>query len=92
MLGYAALAWLDVVEALLALRQTNEIISIASRLFDTFKNAGMITSALTAIAYLKEAAATGRLSATGVSNVRKYFRRAERQPEVLFEPPADFSR
>lgn len=90
MITDAALVRLDIVEALLPLGQMKEIVETASRLFRIFKDAGMITGALTAIAYLKETAAEGRLTTAGVTAVRTYLRRASRRPELIFAPPADF--
>lgn len=87
MMSDGALVWLDIVDALLTLGQREQVVDIATRLFRIFREAGMITGALTAIAYLKEAAATGRLTSAGVNAVRSYLRRAERQPELTFVPP-----
>ena len=89
MISDAALVRLDIVEALLAQGQTKQIVDIAARLFRVFKNAGMITGALTAIAYMREAASTGRLTPSGVNAVRSYLRRAERQRELPFVPPPE---
>lgn len=89
MISDAALVRLDIVDALLAQGQTKQIVDIAARLFGVFKNAGMITGALTAIAYMREAASTGRLTPSGVNAVRSYLRRAERQPELPFVPPPE---
>ncbi len=52
----------------------------------------MITGALTAIAYIKEAAAARKLTPAGVDAVRTYLRRVERQPELVFVPPPQPSR
>src|SRR5439155_652571 len=54
----AALVGLDIVDALLTLRQEGQIANLAARLFRVFTDAGMLTGALTAIAYIKEAAAS----------------------------------
>jgi tetratricopeptide (TPR) repeat protein len=89
MITNGALVWLDIVNALLASGQNKEVMDVATRLFRVFKDAGMITGVLTAIAYMKEAAATGTLTSVGVSAVRSYLRRAERQPELAFVPPHD---
>ena len=90
MITVAALVRLDCIDALLSLGQTKEIVEIASRLFRIFKDAGMITGCLTAMAYLKEAAAAGRLTPTGVNAVRAYVRRVDRHPDLVFEPPDSF--
>jgi tetratricopeptide (TPR) repeat protein len=83
----AALVGLDIADALLALGHARQIVELATRLFRAFTNAGMLTGALTAIAYLKEAAAAGRLTLDDVQSVRSFLRRAERQPALLFVPP-----
>ena len=87
MIADAALVRLDIVEALLPLGETKQIADIAGRLFRVFKDAGMMTGALTAIAYMKEAATAGKLTAAGVAAVRTYLRRSARQTELPFEPP-----
>lgn len=87
MLTNAALVRLDVVEALLALGESKAITELATRLFRTFKAAGMIRSALTAIAYMKEAAADGKLTPASVDAVRTFLRRSVRQPDLVFAPP-----
>lgn len=85
-----ALVGLDTAEALLGLGRPDEIVDLASRLFRVFKDAGMLTGALTALAYLKEAAAAGKLTPANVSEIRTFIRRAERQPELVFVPPESF--
>jgi tetratricopeptide (TPR) repeat protein len=89
MISDAALVRLDIVDVLLAHGHAKQIIDIATRLFRIFKHAGMITGALTAMAYMKEAAATGRLTPSGVDALRSFFRRAERRPQLTFIPPPD---
>jgi tetratricopeptide (TPR) repeat protein len=88
MITDAALVGLDVADALMAAGRTREISPLASHLFEVFREAGMLTGALTALAYLKEAAADGTLTPEGVDSVRRFLRRAERQPDLLFAPPA----
>jgi len=89
MITDAALVRLDIVETLLALGETKQIIDLAARLFGVFKSAGMITGALAAIAYIKEAAVLGKLTFADVHAVRTYIRRSVRQPELVFELPPD---
>jgi hypothetical protein len=89
LLSDAALVKLDIVDALLALGQTKQVVDLCSRLFNSFKDAGMITGALTAVAYMKEAAAAGTLRAASVNAVRTYLRRVDRQPDLVFVPPPD---
>jgi tetratricopeptide (TPR) repeat protein len=83
----AALAALDVAEALLAIGQSKQLVDLATRLFRVFTEAEMVTGALTAMAYIKDAAADARLTPEGIDTVRKFLRRSERQPELLFRPP-----
>jgi tetratricopeptide (TPR) repeat protein len=90
MVTLAALVRLDIVEVLLALGETEQIAEIASRLFRIFKTAGMMTGALTAMAYMKEAALAGKLTAAGVEVIRTYLRRSSRQTELVFQPPDVF--
>jgi tetratricopeptide (TPR) repeat protein len=89
MIADAALVRLDIVEALLGLAEAKQITEIAARLFRLFKDAGMMTGALTAMAYMKEAATAGKLTTVGVNAVRTYLRRSLRQPELVFQPPSD---
>ncbi len=92
MITDAALVRLDLVDALLALGQTRQIVDVASRLFRVFTDAGMLTGALTALAYLREAASAGTLTPDGVQSVRSFLRQAERQPALLFVPPPSENR
>jgi tetratricopeptide (TPR) repeat protein len=87
MVTNAALVGLDVSEGLLVLDRTKEIADLAQHLFSVFTSAGMLTGALSAIAYLKEAAAAKRLTKRDVEAVRAFLRRAERQPSLQFVRP-----
>jgi tetratricopeptide (TPR) repeat protein len=69
----AALVRLDIADALLAMGQSRQIVDLATRLFHVFTHAGMLTGALTAIAYVKEAAAAGTLTPEDVQAVRTSF-------------------
>ena len=83
----AARARLDLAEALVQLGRFDEVHAIASALVTYFRNAAMITGALTAAAYLKEAATNRSLTADGVRHVRQYLADLERAPDLLFLPP-----
>jgi tetratricopeptide (TPR) repeat protein len=87
MASAAARARLDLAEALVQLGRFNEVHAIASALVTYFRNAAMITGALTAAAYLKEAATSRSLTVEGVRHVRKYLADVERAPDLLFLPP-----
>lgn len=86
----AALVGLDIAECLLAIGKPQKIVPLAQHMFQVFKDAGMLTGALSAIAYLKEAATAtsdARLTADDLTEIRRFLRRAERQPELVFVPP-----
>ncbi|HYC89933.1 MAG TPA: hypothetical protein VEO54_12030 [Thermoanaerobaculia bacterium] len=83
----AALAGVDLAEALLFLERWDEIVKVASHAFRVLKKAGHLTGALTALAYLKEAAAKRQLTPETLRVVRAYLRRVEREPDLLFAPP-----
>jgi tetratricopeptide (TPR) repeat protein len=85
-----ALVGLDTADALLGLSRPEQIVDLAGRLFRVFKSAGMLTGALTALAYLREAAAAGTLTSESLREMRTFLRRAERQPELVFVPPESF--
>jgi len=83
----AALVGLDLADGLLAQGHMQQIAELAKHTFDIFMNAGMLTGALTALAYIKEAAASGTLTTEDLQAVRGFLRRAQRQPDLLFIPP-----
>lgn len=87
-----ALAGIDLCEALLALERRDEIAKVAAHAFRVLKNAGNVTGALTALAYLKEAATKRQVTPETLKVVREYLRRVEREPDLLFEPPPKISR
>ncbi len=84
----AALAGIDLAEALLVLERWAEIVKVAAHAFRVLKRAGILTGALAALAYLKEAAAKRELTPEAVKVVRQYLWRVEREPNLLFYPPA----
>ncbi|HYI07612.1 MAG TPA: tetratricopeptide repeat protein [Thermoanaerobaculia bacterium] len=83
----AALAGLDIAEALLATGNPRQIVELAQHIFQVLQEAGVLTGALAAVAYLKEAAAAGTLTSEAVKEIRVFLRRAERQPDLRFVPP-----
>jgi len=88
----AALAGVDLAEALLVLERWEEIVKVATHAFRVLKKAGHLTGALTALAYLKEAAAKRQVAPATLKVVRDYLRRVERQPDLLFVPPPNIPR
>jgi len=83
----AALVGLDIADGLLAQGSMQQIVELAKHIFDVFTSAGMLTGALSALAYIKEAAAAGTLTAGHLQSVRSFLRSAQRQPDLLFLPP-----
>lgn len=85
----AGVAALDAIEAMVALGMFKQVGDLARAVFVTFTDAGMLTSALTALAYIQTAAAEGRLTREAVREVRAFVKRLEREPNLLFVPPPD---
>lgn len=79
-------------EALLILERWDEIAKVAAHAYRVLRKAGNVTGALTALAYLKEAAAKRQLTPESLRVVREYLRRVEREPDLLFAPPPDIPR
>jgi tetratricopeptide (TPR) repeat protein len=89
MTGDAGLVALDAIEAMVALGMWKQVVELARRVFNTFTEAGMLTSALSALAYLQTAGTEQRLTREAVREVRAFVKRVERQPDLLFMPPPD---
>jgi tetratricopeptide (TPR) repeat protein len=89
MTSEAAIAGLDVAELLLAQNRYEEVSRICRSAMDSFELAGLTytTRALTALAYIQEAAKHRRADQTLVRSVRDYIRRLPEQPNLLFAPP-----
>jgi hypothetical protein len=85
----AAHVTLDLIESLLLAGSTREISSLCSEVMRYFRRSGRLLQALTAAAFLKEAAARGKVRVETVRHVRSFVQRLERQPDLLFAPPAD---
>jgi tetratricopeptide (TPR) repeat protein len=84
----AAHATLDLIESLLLVNRTGEIASLCSEVMRYFRRSGRLRQALTATAFLKEAAAHGRIRVETVQHVRSFVQRLERQPDLVFAPPS----
>jgi tetratricopeptide (TPR) repeat protein len=83
----AAIVGLDLADALLVLEQPKQIAKVAAHSFHVLKKAGVMTYALAALAYLKEAATAGRLSPEVIRDIRTFLRRTEREPGLIFIAP-----
>lgn len=84
----AALVTLDLMETFLLLGKPRDIQRAARNIQAIFKNAGMLTGAVTAADYLKRAAAMREVTPSLIEYLRKYLRRVELQPDFAFVPPS----
>jgi tetratricopeptide (TPR) repeat protein len=83
----AAYITLDLVEALVATGgNPQEVQKLCRELFVTFRAAGMLNDALTALAYLREATQARTLTPEKVRRVRRFLTRLEEQPTLRFDP------
>jgi tetratricopeptide (TPR) repeat protein len=89
MLSDEALISLDIMDALHTLSRDRENVAIATEIIQTFIRAGMLTSALTAFAYLKETAARGPVTPPITRHVRQFLKCLEHEPARLFHPPSE---
>jgi len=86
----AAFITLDLVEALVAVgAKLTEVQKLCRELFTSFKAAGMVNEALTALAYLREATRERTITAAKVRHVRRFLVRLEDQPTLCFAPLED---
>ncbi len=85
----AAVVTLYIADALLALGLQGAIPSLTEDLIELFVASGKMTGALTALAFLKEAAAARTLKPAGVAHVRAYLQRLDRRPDLIFAPPPE---
>jgi hypothetical protein len=83
----AALVTLDIMETFLALGKPREVRRTAGSIVKLLKDAGMVTGALTAADYLKQAAAMQAVTPPLIDYVRRYFRRVQIEPDFAFLPP-----
>jgi tetratricopeptide (TPR) repeat protein len=88
----AAVAAMDAMDAMVALGMFQQAGDLARAVFKTFTDAGMLTSALTALSFIQAAAAGERLTREQVHAVRSFVKRLEREPNLLFVPPPDLPR
>jgi len=87
MMSDAAEVDLDRAEAHLMLREYDVAYAICEGLPAVFIQANMLTGALTAAAYLREAADLRRLTRSDVQLVRNYLTQLERRPDLEFVRP-----
>jgi tetratricopeptide (TPR) repeat protein len=84
-----ACASTDLAECLLALGRPHEVGEFCRLAIKYFRDAGLVYSAgaMTALAFLQEAASLGRLTVKGVADVRVFVERLSTQPGLLFAQP-----
>jgi tetratricopeptide (TPR) repeat protein len=87
----AALAALSAAESLLAISRPAEVVDLAREAIALFQTLGVAYTekALTALAYLREAAEQGTATPALVTNVRTYIRRLPAEPHLLFAHAPD---
>lgn len=81
-----ACASVDMAESLLGLGRPEEVAPLCRHAIEYFRVAGLAysTGAMTALAYLQEAAADGSLTLNDVAEVRVFVERLSREPNVVF--------
>src|SRR5258707_15650440 len=77
----AALAALELAEALLIVRRAERVPQICRTLLDRFTSAGMTSRAITALAFLREAVAVGQAQPTLVRHVYDFLREIPASPQ-----------
>jgi tetratricopeptide (TPR) repeat protein len=80
-------AKLDLAETLLMMGHSEEVESICSEVAVFYREAGLVTGALTAAMFLREAAAKRLLRRDHIAHVRAYLAAVREDPELLFAPP-----
>ena len=83
----AAIAAVYLAEMMDATGRRKEIPKVLTGVVQTLARAGKITTALTALAYLRETAKRGSITPEVGAHVRQFIGRTEYQHELLFIPP-----
>ena len=80
----------DMAECLLLLERSAEVVDLCRSAMSFFESAGLTAGkgAMTALAYLRESAAAGRLTREHLSDVRGFFDVLPRQPNLTFAGPS----
>jgi len=88
MTSEAAIAGLDIAELLLSEGRYEEVVEICRSAMQSFERAGLVYTAraLTALAFISEAAVQRKANRVAVQSVRDYIRRLPAQPNLLFAP------
>lgn len=83
----AALTALRLVEVLLATEQTSEVPAICRKLLDHFTRNNMLSRAVTALSFLREAVALEKATPALVRTVADFIRALPAHPTLAFVPP-----
>jgi tetratricopeptide (TPR) repeat protein len=85
-----ALLSVDMAETLVVLDRTAEVVALCREAMEYFRKAGLAYTqgALTALAYITEAAETRTLTQAALGDVRAFFKVLPKQPQLLFAYPA----
>lgn len=83
----AAIAAVYLAEMMDAVGRRREVPKLLTGVVQTLVRGGKITTALTALAYLRETAKRGNIPPEVASHVRRFIGRTQYQPELLFVPP-----
>lgn len=83
----SATAMVEAFEIMLALDEADDIERLATGLVETLTKAGRMESALTALAYIKEAAARKSITPEILRAARTFLRNVERHRDLVFVPP-----
>lgn len=84
----AALVTLDLMETYLAMRRWRDVRAAAGNVVELFREAGMVTGALTAANWLRHAARMRTVTPPVLDYLRSYFKRVDLQPDFAFVPPS----
>ncbi|HEX2831504.1 MAG TPA: hypothetical protein VHW00_00725 [Thermoanaerobaculia bacterium] len=87
-LSDAALVWLDIAEQQILAEEYDGIVELARHLIERFTAVGMLTSAITALQFLRDAALSRHLTAGDIGHLKSFFLRLGREPELPFTPPS----
>ncbi len=82
-----AVAMVEAFEIMLALGEADDIERLATGLVETLTEAARTESALTALAYIKEAAARKSITPEILRAARTFLRRVEHHRDLVFVPP-----
>jgi tetratricopeptide (TPR) repeat protein len=83
----AALSALELAELLLATDQPQEVPVICRKLLDHFTRNNMMSRAVTALSFLREAVAMGKATPALVRHVADFIRELPKQPAMAYTPP-----